>query len=120
MRAAREGARIVGDMLRVSGGRLLYVTSATLFREGEGFRKQAVERLDAAEVLGYEALKGVHLKDFWPIMATCFLRLEEDDALAVQPRDQRLHGEQGGEYDLSLAGASLPSAAICWPRPSCP
>ena len=102
VRASGEGVRAVGDMLRVPKGGVLYVTSATSFREGEDFLKQAVERLDATEALGYEALKAVHLEDLSPIMAACRLELEGDEALAALPSDERLRRVQNGQNDLGL------------------
>ena len=101
LRAAGDEVRASGDMLRLNGDCTLYFSSATSFYEGENLLPRALERVDAAEKLGYDALKAAHLADFQPLMNACRLSLQAD-APAHLPHDERLRLAQSGGKDLGL------------------
>ena len=92
-----------GDMLLGGGDGVLLISSATDFRDGEDYLAAALQRIDAAERRGYEALKAEHIADLQPIMEACTLEIEEEDAsLRTLPHDERIARVQKGERDLGL------------------
>ena len=102
LRAIGEDVRAVGEMLIGSGEVVLLATSATDFREGENFPDTAIGRLDAAEALGYEALRAAHIDDFSALMSACTLRLGESADLSRLPCDRRLERFREGGADYGL------------------
>ena len=101
LRAAGQDVRASGDMLRLNGDCALYLTSATSFYEGDNPLTRALERLDAAEKQGYDALKAAHIADLQPIMNACRLSLKADVPSHL-PHDERLRIVQSGGTDLGL------------------
>ena len=101
-RAVGENVRTAGDMLFVEGNCVMYIASATSFREGADHFRQAVAHIDAADAQGYDALKAEHIRDLSPIMTACRLELEEDAALTAMPHDERIHRVRTGQVDLGL------------------
>ena len=102
LRAAGANVHTLGDMLHMEGDCVLLAASATDFREGDGYRDAAIQRLDAAERLGFTRLKADHLSDFTPIMRACTFELPEDAELARLPHDERLRRVQNGGEDPGL------------------
>ena len=102
MRCIAGEVSVAGDILKGSGEAVLLLASATTMREGEGFFRDALSRLDKAEQKGYAALLAEHLADFAPIMERCSLELPEDPELGKLPHDARLERMKQGENDLGL------------------
>ena len=102
LRAQCEGATLLGDILTLPGDAVLYVASATSFREGEDYLQKALKRVDAAARRGYDALLAEHLSDFTPLARACRLELPTDEALAALPHDARLARVRDGGEDLGL------------------
>ncbi len=100
-RALGEGVTIVGDSLLCPAKCTLLVAAATTFREADPLAA-SLTRLDAAEKLGYHALRDAHIRDVQPIMAACQLHLAADPALDALPTDERLARFRTGEKDHGL------------------
>lgn len=98
-RAEGEGVRCVGNTLLCPKEAVLYLAAATSFRE-EDPAGYALARVEAAQALGYEALKEAHVADFEPRMARCALDLEAP--ASDVPTDERLRrfGEAGEDLGL--------------------
>ncbi len=100
-RALGEGVTIVGDSLLCPAKCTLLVAAATTFREADPLAA-SLNRLDAAEKLGYHALRDANIRDVQPIMAACQLHLAADPALDALPTDERLARFSTGEKDHGL------------------
>ncbi|MBQ8954675.1 MAG: glycoside hydrolase family 95 protein, partial [Clostridia bacterium] len=100
-RAEGEGVRSVGDTLLCPEKTVLYLAAATTFREKEP-AQYALARVEAAQALGYEALRQAHLDDFAPRMASCALELEADEKESDRPTDERLRRFAETGEDLGL------------------
>ena len=98
-RAEGEGVRCVGNTLLCPEETVLILAAATTFRE-EDPAAYALSRLDAAQALGYEALKRAHEEDFEPRMARCALALDAPEP--ELPTDERLRrfGKTGEDLGL--------------------
>lgn len=102
LRAVGGEVRRAGDMLCLQGNGVLYAASATSLREGEDYLAAALRKLDAAEAMGYDALKAQHLSDFTPRMNACRLTLDASSSPTHLPHDARLRLVQEGREDFGL------------------
>ena len=101
VRVIRGDVTCIGATLCCGGDNDLLIAGATSFRRDDPVQA-ALDDLDRAEKLGYDALKARHLADFTPIMDRCALHLSEDAALAALPTDERLRRVAAGGEDLGL------------------
>ena len=97
-----------------------YIKGATIHAEGDAeilvasqtdyyckdYVEDAVKTLDAAEKLGYEALKERHISDVSELMNRCKLEIECEDKDNI-PTDVRLKKVQDGETDNGLINLSF-------------
>jgi len=102
LRAIGKDVHVAGDMLRGRGECVLLATSATSFREGENHLEAAIARIDAAEKLGFDALREAHEADFRLISEACTLTLTEEPSLSALPHDERLGLMREGKDDVGL------------------
>jgi len=102
VRALGNDVRAMGEMLLGSGEAVLLVASATNFREGSAYGEAALARLDAAEVLGYEALRARHLEDFQAVSRSCALCFDGIEPRHELPHDRRLELLREGADDPGL------------------
>ena len=96
------GGAVTGNMLQGDGAAVLYVASATDFRDGPDYVRKAVSLVDEAERRGYRALLDEHARDVEALMSACELRIEADRAKASAPTDARLADFQSGAFDPGL------------------
>lgn len=101
VRVIRGACEMIGASLCCGGDNDLLVAGATSFRYEDPVQA-ALDMLDAAEPIGYDALKARHLADITPIMDRCALKLPEDGHLAALPTDERLRRVADGGTDLGL------------------
>ena len=101
VRVIRGDVTCIGATLCCGGDNDLLIAGATSFRRDDPVQA-ALDDLDRAEKLGYDALKARHLADFTPIMDRCELHLPEDAALEALPTDERLRRVAAGGEDLGL------------------
>ena len=102
LRAVGENVRICGDVIHFEDEAVLYVSSATDFRDGENFIQAALNRVNEAEQIGWDKIKKAHLADIRPAMDACRLELEYDPALDKVPTDERLQRVIDGGSDEGL------------------
>ena len=102
LRAIAGDFRVVGDMLRGYGNTVLLASSSSTIRDGEHYIEAALERLDRAEVKGWDGLLSEHLADFRPIMDACRLYLPYDASFDNIPHNERLEAVKQGKIDLGL------------------
>ncbi len=102
LRAANGCASAVGDMLIGQGVGVLLVASGTSLRDGQDYLQAALNRLNAAEKVGYDQLLKQHTADFQPLMDACTLRLTEEEAPLHLPHDERLQRLKAGHTDPGL------------------
>ncbi len=100
-RCVGDGVQTVGSLLRCPEQCEIYLAAATTFYEADPLAA-CVERLDAAEKAGYEAVKAAHIRDVESHMNACALRLEDDSSLEDLPTDERLARYAQGESDNGL------------------
>ncbi len=100
IRAIKGNPVIKGRTLHVDGDAEILVTSQTEFY-CENYLEDALQILDKAESLGYEALKERHIRDVSELMNRCRLSIECEDKDSI-PTDLRLKKVQEGETDNSL------------------
>lgn len=100
-RALGDGVTVVGDSLLCPPECTVLLASATTFREADPLAA-SITRLDAAEALGYDALREAHVRDVQAIMSACQLTLPSSPALEALPTDQRLQRVAAGEHDAGL------------------
>lgn len=103
-RAVGEGVQIVGNTLLVPEKCDLYVAAATSFWE-ENPEQACLERLDAAERAGWDALLQAHRAEHAAVMARCTLEIEETETLDDLPTDARLKRYAEGKPDNGLEAA---------------
>ena len=96
------GGAVTGNTLQGDGAAVLYVASATDFRDGPDYVRKAVSLVDEAERRGYRALLDEHARDVEALMSACELRIEADRAKASAPTDARLADFQSGAFDPGL------------------
>ncbi|MDR0897069.1 MAG: glycoside hydrolase family 95 protein [Oscillospiraceae bacterium] len=101
LRAVGAGVHTLGATMLTGEDVTLYLAAATDFYTDDP-EAEALARLDAAEAMGYEALRAAHIADVEPLMRRCTLALEEDAALATLPHDERLKRVQEGGFDAGL------------------
>lgn len=102
LRAIAGDFRVVGDILRGYGNTVLLASSSSTIRDGEHYIEAALERLDRAEIKGWDGLLSEHLADFRPIMDACRLHLPYDASLDNIPHNERLEAVKQGKIDLGL------------------
>lgn len=89
-RAVGEGVHVTGNTLFCPENFYLYISAATTFRE-ENPAQYALDRIRAAQALGYDEALRCHIADFKPRMESCSLHLScEKEEAAALPTDMRL------------------------------
>ena len=83
----------------------IFLAAATTYRE-EDPQASSIERLKAAETMGYEKLRESHIRDYQTLFSRVNFRLGDQSdlqAAAVVPTDKRMAQARQGKPDRSLA-----------------
>ena len=96
------GGTAIGNMLCGDGAAVLYVASATDFRDGQDYVQKAISLVKECEKRGYDALLAEHTRDVEALMSACDLHIEGDKAVDELPTDVRLAGIKEGAFDAGM------------------